>query len=220
MSSKIIYDIKLFGAACFKASKLNSGYQLAMFTAIKDEYENKPYNLNRFMEYHNHTSDEKIEDVRSCYPELAKCMDSQMHGGEENVFFVEHIYQDDFYGQSDTNVCVGENIWFTCQFMARVININVGDRYVMEISKLNEQMHLLIVQARREMIHGFILLPEGTPENGYVYAAKRTLSYTVAEAEEIAKLKPRDKVLVEFIKNPCVIPKGVICTCKYISTVR
>lgn len=220
MDNSIVSNVKLFGMASLDASKMGPDYKLAMYEAIKEEYLLKPYNLKRFEEYYRHSSDEEVSDVRTCYKDLAKIIDSRINSDATNVMFVEHIYQDDFYGEGDTNMCIDHNIWFTCQFMARVININIGDRYVMNVGKLHSQMNFLVIQARRDTIIGYIMLPEGAPENGYVYAAKRTLSYNISEAEEIAKLKSGDKVLVEFIRTPVVTPKGLICTCKFVSKVE
>ena len=103
-------------------------------------------------------------------------------------------------------------------FMARVLHIKPGDQYTMQIIGFKSQC--IILQARKKIMFGYILIPDlSTERDGYCYAAKGTIAYTMKEAKEIHTLKTHQKIRVEFLETPTISgqkPEKILCVCRYI----
>lgn len=216
--TSIVKNIRLLGQASIESSRLTAGYKTYLWKAICDRYEGKNYNWLEFEDYCDCQHDS--EATRQRFEDLAAILDEKLH--RKNVcLFVEKVYMAKFLPDYERTRYKEGRTHFIAQFMARVLHIKPGDRHTMRI--LGFANGCMVLEARKVMI-GYIIRPDlSTERDGFCYAARGTIAYTLKEAKEMQALKIGQYVRVEFEHTPTVSgqkPEKVICACRYISTVR
>lgn len=215
IDSSIVKNIMLLGQGSIGSDKLRPGYKMYMFNAIRKSYARTNYNTLAFEDYMEYQG---REATRERFEDLAAIMDEKLHR-QDACLFIEKVYRERFLPDAGANRYIDVRTHFTCQFMARVLHIGAGDRYPMRILGFKDKC--IIVEARNRVMVGYVIRPSTKVDrDGYCYAARGTIPYTIDEANDMLLLKKNATILVEFMQTPTVTPENVICVCRYIQTIR
>lgn len=224
------FIVQLRGKVALDSGCLKPGIRKAMWEKLEDKYLYKKYPLAQFEEYYSSFTDPELkEEAKNMYAFLGRLIDSKR---EHPGIVVSRIYRDNFNPIYDDlhndNKYDNRQTYATCQFTARIIQINPHDIMDMEVISTSQTNKSILAGARRTkkrdgfpfLVIGVIPLPdENTLKDGLMTAAHGTIGYHASVAKTLEDVAVKSRVRVEVMQMPKIAGSKIICVCKFIKVV-